>query len=78
MLASHEICGIKIKFYGMYSHRIRKAFNPQWSPNAIFIKVGQIIFARKADLPSQIYIIKIIEQDKNEEKITVNYSILRK
>ena len=31
---------LKIKFYGMYSPERKKVFNPQWSPNAIFVGVG--------------------------------------
>ena len=40
----------------------------------ITVKVGEIILARRTDAPSVIYIIKLLEQEK--ERLVVNYAVV--
>lgn len=65
---------LKARFYGPHSPSRDPGLGQAWG-NAITVKVGQIIFARTVAKPETIYVIKVHEQTKDEESLTVKYFV---
>lgn len=62
---------IPTDYYGSSDPRRTKVFGDSSSGNAIKVSVGQILFARRTDETSRVYVLKLKEQDRN--RLLLNY-----
>lgn len=61
------------KFHGSSDPRRVEVFGDESTTNAIKVAVGQILFARRTDKKSTVYMLKLREQDRN--KLVVDYCV---
>jgi len=61
---------LKAKFSGLYS--------PGTSGQSIQVSVGQVLFARTVDDPNTVFVIQIVEQDKDHERMIARYAIIQR
>lgn len=68
---------LKARFYGMYTSG-RGNTKLGWnSLQSIQVSVGQILLARTADDPKTVFVIQIVEQDLDQERLSVEYTVFR-
>jgi hypothetical protein len=61
---------LKTKFSGLFS--------PGTGGQSIQVSVGQVLFARTVDEPNKIYIVQIVGQDQNQERMSARYAIIQR
>jgi hypothetical protein len=61
---------LRAKFSGLFS--------PGTSGQSIQVSVGQVLFARTVDEPNTVFVIQIVGQDKDHERMSVRYAIVQR
>jgi len=68
---------LKGRFYGMYTPRLGNN-KLGWSGlQAIQVSVGEVLLARTADDPRTVFIIQMVGQDLNEERLSARYTVIQ-
>lgn len=68
---------LRAKFFGSNSPSRDRRLGMS-ATNAINVQVGQIVLARMKEHPQSILVIKLVEQSVDEEKLTINYTVIGK
>jgi hypothetical protein len=67
---------IKARFYGMYTPGRRNSKFGWQDLQSICVSVGQVLLARTADDPRTVYIIQIVGQNLDQERMSFRYTVL--
>ncbi len=73
-----DLAGISLKarFYGMYTSGRSNSKLGWIGLQAIQVSVGQVLLARTADDPRTIFIIQIVGQDLDQERLSARYTVI--